>query len=276
MSIRAWHQHLMGTEVSIHIVCADTSGPAHQAACGTPADSPAVSIDAAVAGTFAAIAQTEQIFSPFIADSEVSRIRRGELELTAASPVVRQVSRACTQLELTSEGRFTAWFDGAFNPTGYVKGWAVEAAANTHLAGLLDRADITAVGINAGGDMRLYTAAGADWTWTVGIADPTRPGEVIATVEVTNGAVATSGTAERGSHIVNPLTGAAADGVLSATVIADTLTDADVWATVAAVAGADQSWLGASPVLSGVTVGPDGQASVWSRDEVLVSAPSAG
>ena len=49
-------------------------------------------------------------------------------------------------------------WQGAFDPTGYVKGWAVENAARRHLAPLL--ADATAVGINAGGDMQLFTAPG--------------------------------------------------------------------------------------------------------------------
>ena len=61
--------------------------------------------------------------------------------------------------------------------------------------------------------MQLGTAAGSDWVWRIGIADPHRAGEVLAIIDVVDGAVATSGTAERGVHILDPRSGEPATGV---------------------------------------------------------------
>ena len=56
-------------------------------------------------------------------------------------------------------------------------------------------------------------------------------------LEMRTGAVATSGTAARGQHIIDPGTGAAAVRLLSATVVGPELTWADVYATAAFVLG---------------------------------------
>ena len=157
---------------------------------------------------------------------------------------------------------FSATWHGTFDPTGYVKGWSVENAARRHLAPLLEHE--VAVGINAGGDMQLFTAPDSDWRWNVGIADPRRPGQVIATLEVRNGAVATSGSAERGSHIIDPRTGEPAHGVVSASVVDDSLTRADLWATAAVVAGfEDRSWVARSGTRTGIVIADDGRVTRW-------------
>ena len=87
------------------------------------------------------------------------------------------------------------------------------------------------------------------------------------------GAAATSGTAERGAHIVDPRIGVPASGVRSATVIAPDLTAADVWATAAVVAGRDLSWISGAPVTSGLLVTGDGAVRRWiSGVEIAVAA----
>ena len=43
--------------------------------------------------------------------------------------------------------------------------------------------------------------------WRIGIEDPHDPARVLAVVPVRNGAVATSGTAHRGAHLVDARTG---------------------------------------------------------------------
>ncbi|MBN9170629.1 MAG: FAD:protein FMN transferase [Microbacterium sp.] len=255
---RAWVEHLMGTAASIHVVgaaCDSAEAPAAGAAC------------------FAELREVERVFSPFRDDSDVSRIRRGELAIDAAGPWVGEVARACEEAALATRGMFSAHWRGWFDPTGYVKGWAVERASAHHLAPLLEVPGIVAVGIGVGGDMRLRTAPGSEWTWHVGIADPDHPGEVLATVDVRDGAVATSGTAERGAHIVDPRIGVPASGVRSATVIAPDLTAADVWATAAVVAGRDLSWISGAPVTSGLLVTGDGAVRRWiSGVEIAVAA----
>ncbi len=84
---------------------------------------------------------------------------------------VAEVAERCRDLRLASGGRFDAHWQGWFDPTGYVKGWSVDAAAAAFDELLADGV-VEAVGLNVGGDMRLRTAPGSDPAWTVGIAHP--------------------------------------------------------------------------------------------------------
>ena len=73
--------------------------------------------------------------------------------------------------------------------------------------------------------------------WRIGIADPFRPGRLALVVAAVDCAVATSGTAERGAHIVNPRTGSPAAGLASLTVTSRSLALADACATAAFAMG---------------------------------------
>jgi thiamine biosynthesis lipoprotein len=212
-------EHVWGTVVSVHTI-------------GTPQP-------AGMADFFAELHEIDRIFSPFRPDSDVSRIAAGELDLDDADPLVREVADRCARYERATGGLFTAYWRGCFDPTGLVKGWAIDRAASRHLDPLVDGTSVGAIGVDAGGDVRVYTHPRFDRPWNIGIADPHRPGAVLATVPLRSGAVATSGTAERGAHIVDPRTGSPTAGVASATVVAETLEIADVWATASVVAGFD-------------------------------------
>ncbi|AVL97595.1 MULTISPECIES: FAD:protein FMN transferase [unclassified Microbacterium] len=239
-------EHIMGTAISIHIV--------------DPRDDAAVRD--AVRACVSELRDIDRVFSPYRAESDISRIRAGDLRIQDADPRVAEVAAACADYEHETGGLFSASWRGGFDPTGYVKGWAVEHASRRHLAPLLVWS--RAVGINAGGDLQLFTAQGSDWVWDVGIADPCRPGSVVATMQVTNGAVATSGPAERGRHIIDPRTGHRAHGIASVTVVADTLAHADVWATAAIAAGSsDTTWIAASRTRTGLLVTDTGATTRW-------------
>lgn len=246
---RVWTAPLMGTVFSVRLIGAVDADVA----------------DAAAEHFFAEIADLERAFSPFLDDSDISRIRRGELSVRRADPCVGEVEAACAAAERATEGRFSAAWRGGFDPTGYVKGWAVDRAGFHHLEPLLAEPGAVAVGVGAGGDVRVWTAPHADWTWRIGIADPHRPGAVLAAMEIANGAMATSGTAERGRHITDPRTGEPAQAVRSATVVAADLATADVWATAAVVAGDDLSWIGAPGITAGMVVSEEARVRRWSR-----------
>ena len=255
---------LMGTVASIHVMV-------HADAVQDAATQDAIAH--AVEACFVDLHDVEHVFSTFRHDSDISRLRRGELTLQDADPRVALVHAACADAKSATSGLFDAWQQGWFDPTGYVKGWAAEAAARTTLLPLLRVAGIHAAGLGVGGDLQLFTAPGSEWVWRIGIADPARPGGVAATVEVVTGAVATSGTAERGSHIVDPRTGTPTDSVASATVVADGLASADLWATTAVIAGFDDlSWIAAPGVRSGLVIAPDGRVRRWAGG-VEVSSP---
>lgn len=240
---------VMGTVASVHV---------H----GAGARSPRVA--EAVDDAIALLRADEDLFSTYRDDSQISLLRRGEAHLHELDPSLTEVWDQSRALRERSGGRFDAWWQGWFDPTGFVKGWSVERAASAALAPLVDLVPgepgqaVEAVGISVGGDLRLFTADGSNWVWRVGISDPTDSSRIVATVELQSGAVATSGTAERPGHLVDPRSGNAITGALGATVVADTLTDADAWATIAAVAGIDDlGWIPAAPTGSGlITNGP--------------------
>ncbi|MBB2975192.1 thiamine biosynthesis lipoprotein [Microbacterium endophyticum] len=253
--LHVWVEDLMGMAVSIHV--------------RSDSDTASVATEKAVASCFADLREIDRMFSTYRDDSDISRMARGELFEADADPRVAEVAQACREAEVETGGLFSAHWQGWFDPTGFVKGWAVERAARTHLEPLL--ADEIAVGINAGGDLQLFTAEGREWQWTVGISDPHRQGEVLATFDIRNGAMATSGSAERGAHIIDPHTGlAAARGVASASVVADSLTRADVWATAAVVAGFDErSWVSKAGTQTGMLVADDGRVTRWLGSTVI-------
>lgn len=186
--------------------------------------------------------RVDEVFSTFRPGSEIARLGRGELALADCAPKVREVLELCAEAERESGGWFTVRYAGGLDPTGLVKGWAVEQAVR-----ILAASGAGAVCLNGGGDVQLLGGP-----WRVGIADPLRPGELATVVEADGPlAVATSGPAERGCHILDPRTGEPpADGLASLTVVTpEGLTWADVRATAAYAMGAARArtWLEALP-----------------------------
>lgn len=164
-------------------------------------------------------------FSTYKDDSEISRIRRGELEVADASDEVQHVLGRCAELREETSGFFDIdAVDG--DPSGFVKGWSVDEAA-----AILDRAGIEEYAINAGGDIRVRG------TWLIGIQHPLEPQSLAKEVEGTDLAVATSGAYERGEHVRDPHSGHAPDGILSVTITGPDLGTADAYATAAFAMG---------------------------------------
>lgn len=241
---------VMGTVASIRVIAAPAAPP------GT--------VGAACRAAVAGLRRAEATFSTFREDSAISRIRRGELLLRDAGPEVAEVAAACEAAREETGGLFDAWWRGWFDPTGYVKGWAAERAARDYLQPLLGVPGVHACCLNVGGDMQAFTNPGCGWEWEIGIADPGEPGRILARVRLEDGAVATSGPAERGAHIIDPRTGRPASGVASATAVADSLAVADVWATAGVAAGPGAlPLLLAAPLRSGLLVGADGTVHRW-------------
>jgi thiamine biosynthesis lipoprotein len=106
--------------------------------------------------------------------------------------------------------------------------------------------------VNAAGDLRV-----AGGPWRVGVQHPHLRDRVAAVLELSDGAVATSGAYERGEHIVDPRTGRPARGALSVTVAGPDLATADAYATAAFVMGeAAPGWLARVRGCSGMVILP--------------------
>lgn len=189
--------------------------------------------------------KVDKDFSTYKSDSEVSRIRRGELEVTDASEDGIKVWRLCEYARELTLGAFDPWkVEGGFDPSGLVKGWAAEVAAK-----MLVGAGVESVLINAAGDLVLrggqLSEEGEVKPWNIGISSPADVNQIVKTFDVGDGSVATSGDYEKGAHIFDPHTGLIAIGARSASVVGPDGALCDALATALMVDGRDaQRWMG--------------------------------
>jgi thiamine biosynthesis lipoprotein len=206
-------------------------------------------VQSALEATVAGLHRVDEVFSTYRDDSQISRLARGELTVGECDPEVAEVLGLGAEAERVSDGWFSTSYEGRVDPTGVVKGWSVERAAR-RLAAV---PGVSGVSVNGGGDVQLLGVPGPQRPWRVGVADPLRPGglaAVISAAGLDELAVATSGTAERGAHIVDPRTGrSAVTDLVAVTVVAPRLTWADCWATAAFAMGSRQGlrWLESLP-----------------------------
>lgn len=197
--------------------------------------------------------RADAVFSLWKPDSPLSRLRRGEITVAQAPPEVGEVLGRCEEARRLTAG----WFDHEAlgpgpDPTGLVKGWAAARALGVLVDGGFDDAMV-----NAGGDVAT-AGRGPSGPWRLGIAQPEHRDRLVAVAAV-DGALATSGPAERGAHLVDPFTGRRRAAVPSATVAGPDLVWADAAATALAVAGeAGFGFLDRWPGYEGMVVRPDG------------------
>ncbi len=131
---------------------------------------------------------------------------------------------------------------------GYVKEYAVDAAANT-----LRSYGINAGLVDLGGDLKVLGPHPDNKPWQIGIRHPRDPANAIATTTLGQGAIASSGDYERFmtidgkryAHILNPKTGWPIEGFSAVSVIASECLIAGSCSTVAMLKGEQQgkSWL---------------------------------
>lgn len=169
-------------------------------------------------------------FSTYKPVSEVSRYTRGELEEKDLSQEFKTVIKQCRNWQKKTDGYFSAWAGGKFDPSGYVKGWAIAEAGDQ-----IKKAGHKTYCISAGGDI-LARSAGAK-KWAIGIQDPTDISKILNKLSISNGAVCTSGNYERGAHIINPKTKQPADSLKSVTITGPDIITADMLATAVFAAG---------------------------------------
>ncbi len=194
-------------------------------------------IDAAVEDVKNFVHDVDNAFSTYKEGSFISRLRRGEIEIGQCPRDVQDVWDACQNAKYLSDGAFDPWaVSGGFDPSGYVKGWAADRVAQ-----ILVAAGCGHVQVNAAGDVTLrggnLLETGEVEPWKIGVVNPGNKHEVPRVFEIWDGAIATSGTYERGAHITDPHTGLIAIGAKSATVVGPDGGLCDAMATALMVTG---------------------------------------
>jgi thiamine biosynthesis lipoprotein len=178
------------------------------------------------------LARVDAVFSLWKPDSPMSRIRRGDIAAADAPAEVGEVLERCAEARTLTGGWFDPWsMPGGLDPTGLVKGWVASRA----LAVLVD-AGVAGAMVNAGGDVATAGEPTPGEPWRIGVTNPDDRTLLLCAV-TSPGAVATSGTYERGAHIFNPFTGLPRTRCRSATVVGTDLTLADAMATGLCAAG---------------------------------------
>lgn len=246
-------EHVMGTAVSIDV------------------RDPAIGPETVKAVT-AWLHHVDATFSTYQADSTISRLGRGEIQLADCSQTVRWVLDRSAALTRLTNGYFDAYHSRQLDPSGHVKGWAIDQAHH-----ILCAAGSSSHCLNAGGDVRTHGLPSPGQPWRIGIVDPQDPSELTAIVQASDIAVATSGTAERGPHVINPLTGRPASDLASVTVAGDNLADVDAYATAAmAMGNAAPAWLTGLEGFEAFVIATDGArwwTDGWATPELHASHP---
>jgi FAD:protein FMN transferase len=214
-----------------------------------------------LAAVLAWLHHVDATFSTYRADSPISRLGRAEITLDDVSDEVWEVLVLCDQLNDATEGAFDAFAVPAPNgtmldPSGVVKGWAIERSAH-----LLESHGLGNFLINAGGDIAVRGRPAAGVPWSAGIRHPDHADSLVAVLDLAGPvAVATSATYERGAHIVDPRTGQPTTELASVTVVGPDLTFVDAFATAVFVMGArGLDWLASQPGHDGMIITHDDQ-----------------
>ena len=208
----------------------------------------------AIAGAVEWLHWVDATFSTYRASSEISRLDRGEISEAECHPEVGDVLARCEGLRLSTGGYFDARASGRLDPSGLVKGWSIERASE-----MMVKAGCPNHLIDAGGDVRLRGHQSGGGGWRVAIRHPFRLDAFCAVLELDSGAVATSGTYERGFHVFDPHRGTPAMDLASVTVVGPDLTLADSYATSALAMGAGAgAWLQGLAGYEAMTIDAEG------------------
>ncbi|MGW4795922.1 FAD:protein FMN transferase [Nonomuraea sp. NPDC004297] len=168
---------------------------------------------------FAWLRWVDDTFDPHRPDSQIARLNRGQT--LRQIPELVEVLHRCDELSEATGGWFEARIGGVVDPSGFIKGWALE-----RLSRALSNAGAGDHRIAAGNDIRVRGSIAPGRRWRVHVRDP-RTDVVRKVVFAHDLGIATSG----GSSVVDPHTGLVQDTLGSVTVIGPDLAVADAYAT---------------------------------------------
>lgn len=170
-------------------------------------------------------------YSPFIDTSVVTKINHQQLAENKYDDELKEILALADKTKAESAGYFDVWHNETFDPSGIVKGWALQKASDM-LSSIT-----TNFYIEAGGDIQVSGVNDTSKPWRIGIRNPFDRHQNVSVIELKDYAVATSGTAIRGQHIYDPVSAKTLDDVVSLSVVAPAIIDADRMATAAFAMG---------------------------------------
>lgn len=209
----------------------------------------------------------EEKFSPFLLESLVNRHTDigEELQDDFFDIEYQEVYSRSIIAKKETHGLFDPFFDGKYNPTGFVKGWAIENAFMKYIKPLIDNNILEAGAINGAGDMQVGTRLDSNFSWKIGIENPEDKEKIIAKYSIRNGAVATSGLSKKGQHIKsdNDI------NHIQVTVVGTYLSDVDVLATAGVVAN-EKVWreIVENKLLTGILLTKEGIKRVFEEGKI--------
>jgi thiamine biosynthesis lipoprotein len=167
-----------------------------------------------------------QNYSPYIESSELVQYNQGKLNFLEVSEEFQFVIASCFSAKLATHSAFNAEYNDTFEPSGFVKGWAIETILKEKLEPLFKFPEVVAVNLIGGGDMQMSTKTGSNWTFQIGISSPFNRQKILQTFSIKTGSIATSGISERGEHIKGRV-----ENSVQTSVLGEHLQETDVWAT---------------------------------------------
>jgi thiamine biosynthesis lipoprotein len=193
---------------------------------------------AQIEAAFAETARIESFLSTWIAESELSRVNRGE---AAPSPELRALLDEALEWSRRTNRAFDPRWRGSFDEGGFGKGYAIDrmmavlasGAAGSQPAGTGRRAESPPLHllINFGGQLAVRGSM------RVTIADPKDRQHPVLELTLANASLSTSSNSEQ-MHLVDPRTGEHLPRRGSASVIAADALTADILSTALFVMGA--------------------------------------
>ena len=197
------------------------------------------------------IYHVDELFSTYKEDSIISQLKREEIEISSCSNEVQEVWGLCKKTMELTDRAFNPWLKG-FDPSGLVKGWAAQKCGE-----IFEKYGVENSLVNAAGDLALrggLLSGGEVTPWEIGIRNPEIKDEIVESFKINTGAIATSGSYEKGAHIYDPFTNLIAIGARSATVIGPDAAIADALATALMVSGKDGAIWFSKPELKSYSV----------------------
>ena len=215
----------------------------------------------AIKDAFREIERIEGIFNKFNNESEVSNINRlaGTEDVNISPEVFGLMARAVDYSRLTN-GSFDITVEplkkGRYEKIsldkerlsvrfleegmkidlgGIAKGYAVDRVKEI----LLSRGVSNAL-INIGGNIYALGSPPRKESWKIGIQSPENKKEIVYKLDLKDRAISTSGSYERGPHIIDPANGKPAEDIVSVTVIARSAEEADALSTAVFVMGEEK------------------------------------